>query len=211
MTDGNLRNVAIAAIWVLMAEAREVPNTELQKRHGVHLEKADREGLLDRGYITSESRSGRIFLKLADSGWAWCKEQLSSERPESSGAMGGALYSVLRGLHRFGQATDYIASEIFVPVAQSEPVQSDPIEAKVRTVYRKLTDQPGGWVSLTKLRPLLGDFPKKAVDDTLRRMDQSPSVSIVPEENRKALTAADKAAAVRIGSHDNHYIAIEGV
>jgi hypothetical protein len=210
MADDNLRNVAIATMWVLMAEAREVPNTELQKRYGVHLKKADREALLDLGYISGVSRSGRISLTLADGGWAWCKEHLSAERPEGSGAMGGALYAVLRGIYRFSQAKDYIPSEIFVPVAKPEPVQSDPIEVRVRAAYRKLTDQPGGWVSLTKLRPLLGDLPKKAVDDTLRRMDRSPSVSIVPEENRKALTAADRAAAVRIGSHDNHYIAIEG-
>jgi hypothetical protein len=210
MPDGNLRNVAIATMWVLMAETQEVSNPDLQKRHGVYLEKADREKLVNLGYITSEFRGRTYFHKLAEGGWSWCRQQMGAERPDDSGAMGGALYAVLRGLQRFSDAKDFIPSEIFSPAESSERAQPDSIEARIRAAYRKLAKHPGAWVSLTDLRPMLGDLAKKSVDDVLRRMDRAASVSIVPEENRRALTPADKAAAVRIGSHDNHYIAIEG-
>src|SRR5262245_37583826 len=95
---------------------------------------------------------------------------------------------------------------------QDADQQADPdtdIEARVRAAYQKLAARPRGWVSLTDLRPLLGNASKVDVDATLRRMLGTPGVSLVPEANQKTLTGQDRAAAVRIGPKDHHLLAID--
>ncbi len=43
----------------------------------------------------------------------------------------------------------------------------------------------------------------------LHALYRTPEVSLIPEENQKVLTAADRAAAVVIGDQNKHLIAIE--
>ncbi|MGW4423374.1 hypothetical protein [Streptosporangium sp. NPDC004631] len=82
------------------------------------------------------------------------------------------------------------------------------IEVRVRVAYSELAGEPGTWVSLTKLRPLLGDVSRAEVDDMLRRMNRMPDVNIVPESNQKTLTPQDREAAVTIGDQDKHLLSI---
>jgi hypothetical protein len=39
-------------------------------------------------------------------------------------------------------------------------------------------------------------------------LEREPDVNIVPESNQKALTDAERTAAVRIGGQDKHFLAI---
>jgi hypothetical protein len=80
------------------------------------------------------------------------------------------------------------------------------IEARIRTAYSQLAAEPGAWVSLTRIRPLLEDLAKGEVDAVLVHMNQLPDVNIVPESNQKTLTARDRDAAVTIGDQDKHLI-----
>lgn len=99
------------------------------------------------------------------------------------------------------------------PVAQpsvTAPVEevpaSEDVETLIRKAYAQLADQPNTWVSLTRLRPLLGDVPRDEVDAALRRMIALPDVRLVPWENQKTLTQADRDAAVVIGDQPKHRI-----
>ncbi|KJE21239.1 hypothetical protein FF36_04470 [Frankia torreyi] len=82
------------------------------------------------------------------------------------------------------------------------------IEAAIRAAYASLAAGPYDWVRLAKVRPLLGGTAKAQVDQALRRMARQPDVRVVPDEDQKSLNAADRAAAVRIGEHDNHLLLI---
>ncbi|CAJ64141.1 MULTISPECIES: hypothetical protein [Frankia] len=82
------------------------------------------------------------------------------------------------------------------------------IEAAIRAAYASLAAGPYDWVRLAKVRPLLGGTAKAQVDRALRRMARQPDVRVVPDEDQKSLNAADRAAAVRIGEHDNHLLLI---
>ncbi|EIV96191.1 hypothetical protein [Frankia sp. QA3] len=82
------------------------------------------------------------------------------------------------------------------------------VEAAIRAAYVSLAAGPYDWVRLAKVRPLLGGTAKAQVDRALRRMARQPDVRVVPDEDQKSLTAADRAAAVRIGEHDNHLLLI---
>jgi hypothetical protein len=80
------------------------------------------------------------------------------------------------------------------------------VQARVRAAYVELAREPGDWVSLTRVRERLADVARADVDATLESMIELPDVNIVPASNQKALTGADRAAAVRIGNEDKHLI-----
>ncbi|GAA0961160.1 hypothetical protein [Actinocorallia libanotica] len=79
----------------------------------------------------------------------------------------------------------------------------------VREAYWRLAREPQDWVSLTRLRPLLGNASRQEVDETLRRMERLPDVHLVPEADQKTLTGDDRAAAVLVGGVSKHLLAIE--
>jgi hypothetical protein len=83
-------------------------------------------------------------------------------------------------------------------------------EDRVRDAVAKLARAEGEWVGLADLREALGDVDHDEVTRVLRDMNRDdPNVHFVPEDNRKALTDEDHAAAVEIGGDDQHVMRIE--
>ncbi|MEJ2578492.1 MAG: hypothetical protein P8Z68_05275 [Kineosporiaceae bacterium] len=80
---------------------------------------------------------------------------------------------------------------------------------RIRAAYRELAGRPGDWVSLSPVRDRLADVPKADVDEALRQLEREPDVHLAPETAQFDLTAADRAAAVRIGGKDNHLIKVD--
>jgi hypothetical protein len=111
---------------------------------------------------------------------------------------------MVTGLRRYLARANLNLADVF----QSEVLVPE-IEARIRSAYRRLAKEANGWVSLTELRPLLGDAPREAVDEVLRRLERMPQVHVIPEENRKVITGEDRVAAIRIGGEDKHLLAIE--
>lgn len=99
------------------------------------------------------------------------------------------------------------AAELDLYAATLAPEQD--IEQRIRTTYTALAATPHGWVSLGRLRGALADVPRAAMDEGLRRLDLVHGVFLVPEPNKKTLSDAERAAAIRIGGEDKHLIAIE--
>ncbi|THJ48293.1 hypothetical protein [Candidatus Frankia alpina] len=85
------------------------------------------------------------------------------------------------------------------------------LETAIRAAYASLATDARDWVRLADVRPLLGSVDRRQVDRVLRQMARQPDVRVVPDEDQKSLTAADRAAAVRIGEHDNHLLLIGSV
>ena len=146
--------------------------------------------------------------------------------------------ALLIGLQRFMKRTDHRLADIFQPLDDSDAGDSSvpatepevrgvhagrgggfsrcraatsmpDIEARIRAAYIELAREPGTWVSLTKIRPLLGDATRAEVDDVLTLMNRMPGVNIVPESNQKTLTQQDRDAAVTIGDQAKHFLSIE--
>ncbi|MEW9530202.1 hypothetical protein [Microbispora sp. NPDC049125] len=225
MADKPLSLPATCALLILMAEAREVSNPELEEKYGITITGKERTALNDRKLVDSW-KTGRSFTHtLTDSGWAHVAELFHDGLPiPKSGSPGAALRALVIGLQRHLHRSDGRLAEIFAqdedvihPIPPDEITPSVPevvsssapdVEGLIRTAYEKLAAEPGAWVSLTRLRPLLGDAPRTEVDDTLRRMIGMPGVHIVPESNQKMLTDDDRNAAVTIGDQAKHLILI---
>lgn len=221
-----------AVLLVLMAESRPVPNPDLE-RLGPKLDKPGRDRLNDLGLI--ETTPGRPLVhELTDAGWAMCRQLFAADTPPRASGQGRALYTVLKALHRHFERADLVPADVFLPddspasAESPEPARAPDTtdtpdtpgapggyalasraEQALRAAYAGLAERPGGWVSLTLLRGEVTDLPRKEVDAALISLYQQPGVSLIPEENQKTLTEADRAAAVRIGDQNKHLIAIE--
>ncbi|MFC0863239.1 hypothetical protein ACFHYQ_13130 [Sphaerimonospora cavernae] len=251
MAEKKLTSSQMAALLVLMAEAREISNPELGQLYSFTLTGKDRNKLNDLKLVDSrKGRQGAFFHVLSEDGWAYAREVFSkgmeaSERPAGK-VLEATLRAIVANLRRYMDRTDQNVNDVFareedlapaspttaapeaaasetpapesaapVPNGTAEPsgtgtpaVLADDIETRIRKAYAQLAEKPNAWVSLTQLRPVLGDTPREDVDSTLRRMISMPDVRIAPFENRKALSQEDHDAAVIIGGQAKHLVLI---
>jgi hypothetical protein len=219
MDDDDLTPSESAILFVLMAEAREISNTELQERYGIDVRKSYRDKLNKLEYVASR-KPGRTYLhQLDDKGWRRVERDLNFANPRAR-ALGGALTALqvsLRdrvlarsGCHSFTElfALSDLRAPASDPAFASAPDQQEVLRIRLRNAYAALASEPGGWVSITRIRPFFAELPTAEVDDALRRLNREPDVNIVPESNQKMLTAADVEAALHVGGQDKHLLAI---
>ncbi|MBB5963634.1 hypothetical protein [Planomonospora venezuelensis] len=214
-----------------MIEAQEVSNPDLKERHGISLDGQNRLSL-NKLKLVDSRKQGRAYAHiLTDAGWAYLARELRARTlPMPRKGAGSAVHrALLAWLPGFLERTDQPLADVFQPYDGSVPGSSEAastdspaaspapsasvpasvnVETRIRLAYAELAAKPGAWVSLAKIRPLLGDTERAEVDDTLRRMNRMPDVRVVPEENQKTLTPADREAAVVIGDQDKHFLAI---
>lgn len=206
VTPTDLTGTERAVLLVLMAESQPVPNPELLAL-GPKLEKPSRDKLNDLGLIESDRSSGRFVHELTDRGWHLCREIVAAGAPPRSTGPAKTLYTVLAGLDRYLLKADLSLADVFGYTADVPTTAT--IDDRIRDAYARLAPRPGGWVSLTHLRAEFVDASRDDVDAALHTLYRTPGVSLIPEENQKVLTTADRAAAILIGDQHKHLIAIE--
>ena len=206
VTPADLTGTERAVLLVLMAESRPVPNPELVAL-GPKLDKPGRDKLNNLGLIESDRSGGRFVHELTDRGWRLCREILAAGPPPRSTGPAKTLYTVLGRLDRYLRRADLSLADVFGSDATCRAATA--VEDRIRDAYASLTPRPGGWVGLTRLRTELTDTSRAEVDAALHTLYRAPGVSLIPEENQKVLTAADRDAAVVIGEQNKHLIAIE--
>jgi hypothetical protein len=212
-----LRQVAVLAI--LLAEGRQVSNSELRERAGVALTGADRAGLTRLNLVEEHKVGNTYSFALTPTGWSTCPALLANQSL-GKGAASGALVALIGAVHRGLQRDEVDPRSFFtaetpaVPAPAGPPVPAEALapadlEAGIRAAYRSLAKQPADWVGLADLRDRLGDAPRVEVDAALRRIAVKAGVRLIPVANLKSLTVRDREAALRLGGEDNHAIAIE--
>jgi hypothetical protein len=219
MTD-RLNHKETAAMFTLMVLGREVPNQELEEVVGFALTGKERRDLNGLGYVESDQtgKNNSFVHVLSDSGWAWCEKELAAggpPPPRGQSTLASALYVLLGGLNGYLERENLRLFQLFrlaevPPAPADEAAPTGNLEDRIRVAYRELVKEPRGWVGLVDLRPKLGASAAE-VDAVLKELSRLGKVHLVPEDNRKALTAADHEAAIRIGGEDNHLLSIEAL
>ena len=228
MSVDTLKPSTRAALLLLMALTVEVSNPEIKERFHVTISKPDRARLEKLKLIKArQGRRGAYFHELTDPGWALAREELTGELP--TGLWGRAIaYALATQLQEYlGRAGLALADFFATPAAAADneaaaadgPTAADgpaavldapgDLASRLRGVYWSLAPKPEAWIGLADLRGPLADVPGDELDEALRQLARADDVTLAPESNKKSLTDADKAAAVRIGRQDNHLIAIE--
>lgn len=209
MANDNLTPSDSATLIALMAEARPMLNTELVATYGINLDRPRREKLNRLQLIRSE-KSGRTYAhELDDKGWTRVQEDLDVSSPKAR-AIGGALAALHLNLRdRVLPHTRYHnLGEMFSRMDIAPPEPPTNLEVRLRNAYAALATEPRAWVALARLRPFFADVSRSDVDAALRRLSQAPDVNLIPENNQKSLTSADRAAAMHLGGQDKHLLAM---
>lgn len=198
-----------AAMIALMVHGREMSNPELRKQAGFALDGRDRLKLNEK-YVSSR-KSGRAFVhQLTDDGWEWCEEELAALSPPQPvrSTLTVVAYLALHGFVEYLRLHNVRLKDVFTGGEGNAP-QAVNLKDMIVKAYRELAREPRGWVGLADLRLSLGDAETAEVDAVLKELSRTGQAKLVPESNRKVLTAADRAAAVRIGGEENHMLSIE--
>ena len=202
----NLTPNEVYAMVVLMAEAREVGNGEMKELAGFALTGQNKNKLNDLGLVESRKVNRAFAHQLTDKGWRHMREQLLLTEPNKQGRSAlRSMYTLLANLNRSLDRLQVPHGEFF---KQTAPVVDTSVESRVRAAYGELAPAPGEWVGLADLRDRLADLDRPAVDAALRAMARQDGVRVIPVANTKSLTDRDRAAALRIGTEDNHTLAI---
>jgi hypothetical protein len=210
MINDDLTPSESAILIVLMAEDREIANSELKKRFGLDVRKENREKLIGLRYVISTQRPrAGYFHVLDDKGWQRVQDDLNFINPRAR-ALGAALTLIQENLReRVLPRVGYRSFAELFSRNDIAPVQeSGNLEVRLRNAYEALATEPGSWVALARLRPFFDDVPRADVDEALRQLGRAADVNLVPENNQKVLTDADRAAAVHLGGQDKHLLAI---
>jgi len=204
-TDLKLTPTQIQALVVLMAEARDLTNSELKELAGFALT-GDASAKLAKAGLIETDRTHRPFShSLTDKGSRFVREIHMSPPPKSGGSAGRTLFVLLANVQRGLERQEVSHAEFF----KRGGMVVESVESAVRAAYVRLATAPGAWVGLADLRADLADIDRASLDETLRSMARQTGVRIIPIADTKNLDAAERAAALRIGSQDNHAIAIE--
>lgn len=220
LSDRPLTAVETAVLFILLAEGGPVANADLTREHGCYLKRGQRDNLVRLRLVEVERKSGRLVLTLSDRGWAHCRAELASgSAPARSGAVGGALFAVLRRWDRYltsrhlslgdfmsGGGVEMAPAEVVPASEQERGLETD---ERVRAAYAMIAPVVGDLVSLADLREAVGDLVRADVDASLRRLHRKPGVALVPEANQKSLDQRSREAAVVIGDQPKHSIAMQ--
>jgi hypothetical protein len=188
-----------ATLLVLVLNGGELPNADLRKEHGVDLSPAGRAKLNKAGLLETRKEGRRLVHKITPGGVDWCERSLADiETPARSNPLVRICFEVLRlyARHNKIRLGDLVGPD-------------ENLETMIRRVYEELSGKPQEWVRLALLRPKLNGAAKDEVDQTLLGMQKTGLVHLAPDSDRRGLTDADHAAAIRIGKEDKHFVAIE--
>jgi hypothetical protein len=201
-----------AVLFALLGEARQVANPELEQLIGVRLDGADRRLLNARKYVES-AKVGRAYVhELSDAGWRWCAQELGSSPGERASSLERAHYKVFGLFARHLDAAGLTLADIARPTSDapaSTAANAADLTAVIEAGYRSLAATAGEFVSLRELRLRLADRTRPDVDAALTTMFTAQRINLIPQSDQRALSDADREAALRIGGEYKHLISIE--
>ena len=205
-----------AVLFALLGEARQVANPELEQLIGVRLDGAERRDLNDRRLVES-TRAGRAFAhELSDAGWRWCAQELAAAPTGRGSSLERAHYRVFAVFARYLDAAGLSLADIVRPEAEAEAeakaeagtAEAD-LTACIEAGYRSLALGSGDFVSLRELRRRLPGRSRPDVDAALAALFTAQRINLIPQSNQRALSDADREAALLIGGECKHLISIE--
>jgi hypothetical protein len=225
----DLTPVEYAMLILLRNENRELSNTEMAKLYGVRLVSPLYEKLNADGLVVSATKSRPYRHSISPNGRKALAKGLPAE-PEADGSekrtfKEQVLWAAVVAQHNTGQHDTEQHDTEQHDTEQHDTEQHDTgqradhgkapagngsvsLDDRIRAAYQVLTDGPGEWVNLTKIRGLFIDVPSTDLDRALTDMLDASDVWLEPEVHRHRIDAKLREAAVRIGGEDRHKLAI---
>jgi hypothetical protein len=208
MADVLLSIPESSALLALMTFVAEASNTDIRERYGFTIDKKVREQLVASGFLVARKAVRNTYVhELTEKGWARCREELAAPAPDRAQRGYRILYGVLQCLDRYLSASGLTMADFVAPQAGPD-LDDHSVDDRLHVAYDSLAARPGAWVGLAGLRAALPGVSRQAFDAALLRLDVKPHVYLIPEANQKALTDADRRAAIHVGGEDKHLLSI---
>jgi hypothetical protein len=193
-----------ATLFALLLRGPEISNPDLKQEHGIELKPLGREKLNRAGLLDTNTKHRPFLHRITPAGVAWCEEALATmEPPPRASGLVRVAFELLRLYVAYARRKDISLADVL------QRTTTDTLEDLIRRAYGELSSRPQEWVRLAQLRPKLNGADKSEVDEELLEMIKTGLVHLSPDSDRRNLTEADHAAAIRIGKEDKHLVAIE--
>lgn len=192
----------INLLLALRALKSTVTTVDLGDAFGMgKIEPSVRKRLSDLGFINAWKEGRSFRYELTDAGAGQTRELLKGDSPRGlTPRTARILWAICNDFSSAGGAHE---------IQSSPPPESLDVDARIRQAYDKLATGTADWVPLRELRTVLADLERGVVDGALSAMLARQAALLIPEENQKTLTAADREAAIYFGGQARHLIAIE--
>jgi len=177
---------------ILTSRAGAVDRAATRAPSGVTVEQAQRE--LDEARRAFDEGRGKRTVRM---------NYLDSQRAQTVREKEAQLAAAQRRLSETPRPPKPQAA----PQAPQEPGRHPVTPEGVATAIRELNPADAEWVSITDLRGKLGGT-RAEQDAILHDLAVSRKVQVIPEENQKTLTEADREAAIEIGGEPKHVIRV---
>jgi hypothetical protein len=207
-----LSSVDYAFLAILKAEGREISNTEMDALYRVRLVSRPFERLVAAGYVASDTKRRPYRHAITSAGVKVLAAELQLDddhvdKGEKRSVREQQLWAGLVALQRMltGPKDPFVAPPVTGP---DEPPPPADLDGRIRAAYRKLVSAPGGWVSLSALRPALADVPRAELDGALKQLLRAGDVRLEPDPLEHRLSTQERDAAVHVGGEYRHKLAI---
>ncbi|MFD0558995.1 hypothetical protein FB566_4951 [Stackebrandtia endophytica] len=193
------------ALFALLSPSLEVAGADIKRLFGVTISKPVRTSLSDRGLVVVFERP--IRFELTEKGWQVVEEELAKPGEPDDPPLLRMFH------HQYSRALSALRSrglglvELYAEGLVDEPAVDDvpkTVGARVIESYEDLTSEPGGWVSLVKLRDHLADVERDELDEVLSALFRDGRIRLISEVNQRMLTDTDREAALAFGGDHKH-------
>jgi hypothetical protein len=189
-------------VWSLLAEGGVAFSSDLPGKA------PDRRALKSLGLVAETREKRKTRVEVTERGWAWAAEHLDREISRSS-----ASASILRGWltrlkHYLASNPNVALATVLVPPKATAPAELYAnFRARVRDAYLVVTHgQYNARALLRDLRSELANVDRADLDAEFRRLQSEEGASLMPLDNRAAITPADEEAAISVGGEARHLI-----
>lgn len=212
-------------LWKLITAQTLEEREPMKSKSGLTV--AERESLVQQGYLSMDQRGPGEHLVLTDKAWAWAERTHDVTLLRSNSNVGAiALEGLLRRLLPFLAERELPLASLFPTsppreekVATTLPSSRRPAAKRKRKpplktrIEQTCLDLSGGQrkrrVRLSALRGALGDVRKNDLDKALLALQDAGRAVLYRDDNSAGLTSADHDAALIVGGAPRHIIYLE--
>lgn len=199
-----LSKIQMLFLWALIVK----DGSAFEKDTRPKIKAAERDKLASQGLITKEKRQrGAIWLEVTDAGYDFVGSNLDADLPERSPAGTVILQTLLSQLKAYIESNNISLADILMAPHEATP---DDLRARIRAAYLETTG--GEWnrrALLADVRKHLQGFEREKVDAALIEMHRNEEALLYTNDNQRAITTADEAAALTLAGEPRHILWIE--
>lgn len=213
--DRRLSGEERKALFALLSPSLQVSYAEVKTTLGITIAEDIRQSLADKGLVVIVENPLRF--ELTEKGWSVAEAELSRPAEADDPPLLKLLHHhfrlILAGLRTRGLGLADMYAESYVDMSTKQAaaprkVAAETVGARIIDAYDELVYEPGGWVSLTRLRDHMSDVDHEELDEVLSALFRDGRIKLIAEVNQKTLTHEDRAAALHIVGDEKHLYAV---